>query len=79
MDEIQFLPNLLAESVVAARGLHPRDYREFSDICDARCRKSYESGGWMLNVVTTNDRNELLTVIGHWLDAWLDNPRVLRR
>jgi hypothetical protein len=55
--------------------------REFADICDARCKASYEARTpFLQRIIDAEDgRDELYMWLTHWLTSYLMNPEQFRR
>lgn len=93
-DRIPLIPTIVAETVAEQplpgfseledqrQRLTPDEVREFVDLCEARCRASYEANGLMLQIAQMPGeaaRDELAYWIRQWLVSYLRDPRELRR
>ena len=62
------------------RAMTPNQVREFMRLCDARCRRAYESKtDWFLKCVQSERPDQLSAWLSHWLNAYLRNPRHFRK
>jgi hypothetical protein len=92
-DKLPFPPAIVA-ATVAEQPLHGfsqledkrqrmthDQVREFGEICDVRCRASYEAGGIMADIAAmpgNRGRNELVYWIEHLLTCYLRDPESMR-
>ena len=67
----------------ARQKMSPADVREFSDLCEKACRYAYEHGAkWMVKCAAakgTRGRDQLYSLVAHWLAAYLTDPDLFRR
>lgn len=71
-----------AEKIEALRlKMTPDQVREFSDLCDERCRQAYNAKAkWFEKIVKSKDgRPQLMVWLRHWMASYLKNPEHLRR
>ena len=93
-DQIPLVPLTVAEAVARQplqgfseleekRKSHDgEEVREFADLCEIRCRASYNADGMMLEIARLpgdQGRDELAHWIRQWLASYLRDPRLIRR
>jgi hypothetical protein len=73
----------IAKVEIARQKMTKAQIREFSDLCDQKCRAAFEAGAkWMTACVKAKGnrgRDQLYVYISHWLASYLHNPESFRR
>lgn len=71
----------VAKTEAARLAMTPEQKREFSDLCDRKCRIAYDANAaWIVKIFKANNGPaQLANILRHWLDSYLNDPRLMRR
>ena len=73
----------IAKVEVARQAMTQAQIREFSDLCERKCKAAYEANAkWMMKCARAkgnHGRDQLYVYVSHWLASYLHNPELFRR
>jgi hypothetical protein len=76
-------PTDISKVETARQKMTQAQIREFSDLCERRCRAAYEADTkWIVKCAKAKGnrgRDQLYVFVSHWLASYLHNPTLLRR
>jgi hypothetical protein len=76
-------PSDISKVEIARQAMTQTQIREFSDLCEGKCRAAYEAGAkWMVERARAKGnrgRDQLYVYMSHWLASYLHNPELFRR